>query len=155
MKDPDVLIQEIRNRNSESSENRENVIKELELCQSRPKVIPLEQSRLVEGYRKGMYPDFMMKEEMGRVEKEKIVVEARIFELQRYLEKRLLTDKQENQVRNLVKRVSTGLDSLDFAGRQELLRLLVEKVFYDGQKLEIQTIIPLNEQLHPLSRGLR
>ena len=37
-------------------------------------------------------------------------------------------------------------------GRQELLRLLVEKVEYNGQGIEIMTIIPLGEQLHPLHR---
>jgi len=47
----------------------------------------------------------------------------------------------------------TGLDNLDFAGKQELLRLLVEKVLYGGQGVEIQTIIPLGEQLHPIHRG--
>ncbi len=98
--DPDVLIQELRNRNSESSQTRESTEREL----------------------------------------------------QRQLEKGLITGEQEDQIRNLTRRVSAGLEVLDFAGRQELLRLLVEKVFYDRQKLEIQTIIPLNEQLHPLRR---
>ena len=49
--------------------------------------------------------------------------------------------------------VVLALDNLDFTGKQELLRLLVEKVFYDGQSIEILTIIPLSEQLHPIHRG--
>jgi len=53
----------------------------------------------------------------------------------------------------LAEKISTGLNNLDFAGKQELLRLLVEKVFYDGQSIEILTIIPLGEQLHPIHRG--
>ncbi len=32
-------------------------------------------------------------------------------------------------------------------------RLLVEKVFHNGQGIEILTIIPLGEQLHPIHRG--
>ena len=153
VKEPDFLIQELRNRCSESSETRESILKELELCQNRLKAIPQEQKRLVEGYRKGMYPDFMMKEEMERVAKEKAELEAREAELRRQLEKSVITGQQEDQIKNLVRRVSSSLDMLDFAGRQELLRLLVEKVFYDGQKLEIHTIISLNEQLHPLAQG--
>ncbi len=42
----------------------------------------------------------------------------------------------------MMKKVNAGLDNLDFKGRQRLLRLLIEKVTYDGQQLEIQTIIP-------------
>lgn len=97
----------------------------------------------------------MMKEEMGRVEKEKTGLDVREAELRGQLERRIITDEQEDQIRNLVQRVSAGLEVLDFAGRQELLRLLVERVLYDGQKLEIQTIIPLNGQLHPLHREVR
>ncbi len=48
-----------------------------------------------------------------------------------------------------------NLDALGFNQRQELLRLLVEKVYYRGTELEISTIIPLSGemcQLHPLPR---
>ena len=48
--------------------------------------------------------------------------------------------------------IKHGLNNLDFTGKQELLRLLVEKVFYNGQSIEILTIIPLSEQLHPIHR---
>jgi len=36
---------------------------------------------------------------------------------------------------------------------KELLGLLVEKVFYNGQSIEILTIIPLGEQLYPIHEG--
>ena len=49
-------------------------------------------------------------------------------------------------------KISVGLSNLDFTGKQELLRLLVEKVSCDGQGVEILTIIPLGEQLHPIHR---
>ena len=55
--------------------------------------------------------------------------------------------------RSLAEKIGIGLDNLDFNGKQELLRLLVEKVFYNGQSIEIQTIIPLGEQLYPIPRG--
>ena len=47
-----------------------------------------------------------------------------------------------------------GLDNLDFAGKHELLRLLGEKIIYDGQNLEIQTIIRSHKQLRPNGREL-
>ena len=42
----------------------------------------------------------------------------------------------------------TLLSSFDFSGKQELFRLLIENVIYNGWSIEIQTIIPTREQLH-------
>ncbi len=72
--------------------------------------------------------------------------------MERQLARRLLTGNQEGQIRSLIDKISVGLEKLDFAGQQELLRLLVEKVVYGRVGVEILTIIPLGEQLHPLCR---
>ncbi len=77
IKKPDVLIKELHNRNADNSETRETIERELQLCQVRLKAIPEEQKPLVEGYRKGLYADFMMREEMERIEKEKNELEKR------------------------------------------------------------------------------
>lgn len=107
----------------------------------------------MEGYRKGLYADFMMREDMELTQKEQGELEKRQAELERQLTQRQLTESQETRIRSFAKEISMGLDTLDFAGRQELVRLLVEKVLFDGQGVEIQTIIPLGEQLHPIHRG--
>ena len=54
---------------------------------------------------------------------------------------------------SLAKKINIGLNNLDFTGKQQLLRLLVEKVFYNERSIEILTVIPLGEQLHPICRG--
>jgi len=127
--------------------------RELNLCQTRLKAIPGEIKRLVEGYRKGLYADFMMQEEMGLIQKEQAEIEKRTAELERQLSQRSLTKDQEANIRNLAEKIGAGLDNLDFKGKQELLRLLVEKIFYNIHGIEIQTIIPIGEQLHPVHRG--
>ena len=108
---------------------------------------------MVEGYRKGLYADFMMRQDMELIQKEQGELEERKAELERQLARRFLTQNQESQIRSLAEKISTGLNNLNFTGKQELLRLLVEKVFYNGQSVEILTIIPLSEQLHPIHRG--
>ena len=107
----------------------------------------------MEGYRKGLYADFMMREDMELIQKEQGELEKRKTELERQLAQRQLTESQEARIRSFAKKISSGLDNLDFAGRQELTRLLIEKVLFDGQGVEIQTIIPVGEQLHPIHRG--
>jgi len=153
IKNPDFLIQELRRRNTDDSPTKEILERELQLCQARLKAIPEEQRRLVEGYRKGLYADFMMREDMKLVQKEQAEIEKREAELERQLAQRFLTQNHEAHIRSLTEKISMGLDNLDFTGKQELLRLLVEKVVYNGQGIEILTIIPLGEQLHPLHRG--
>jgi site-specific DNA recombinase len=152
IKDPEFLIEQLHHRNDNDSETKEILERELELCQTRLKVIPLEQKRLVEGYRKGLYADFMMHEEMELIQKEQSELEKRKAELEKQLAQRRLTQSQEIQLRSLIEKISIGLDNLDFTGKRELLRLLVEKVSYDGQRVQILTIIPLNEQLYPIHR---
>jgi len=152
IKDPDFLIQELHRRNADNSQTKEILERELQLCQARLKAIPEEQRRLVEGYRKGLYADFMMREDMEQIQKEQGELEKRKAELERQLAQRFLTQSQEAHIKSLAEKISIGLDNLDFTGKQELLRLLVEKVFYNGQSIEILTIIPLSEQLHPIHR---
>ena len=153
IRDPDFLIQELRKRNAESSQTKEILEGELRLCQARLKAIPEEQKRLVEGYRKGLYADFMMRDDMEQIQKEQGELEKRKAELEKQLTQRQLTQTQEDRIRGLTKKIGEGLDNLDFSGKQELLRLLVERVIYNEQSIEIQTIIPVGEQLHPLHQG--
>ena len=64
--------------------------RELRLCIRRLKTIPEEQKRLVEGYRKGIYPDFMMREEMEVIGKDQSELEKRKAELEKQLGQRSL-----------------------------------------------------------------
>ena len=153
IKDPDLLVQELHRQYSDNSQTKEILARELQLCQTRLKAIPKELRCLVEGYRKGLYADFMMREEMEVIQKEQAEFERRKADLERQLSQRLLAKSQEANIKKLSKKINMGLNNLGFTGKQEMLRLLIEKVFYNGQNIEIQTIIPLNEQLHPIRRG--
>ena len=81
----------------------------------------------MEGYRKGLYADFMMREDMELIQKEQGELEKRKVELERQLTQRFLTQKQEAHIKSLAKKINIELENLDFTGKQELLRLLVEK----------------------------
>jgi hypothetical protein len=153
VRDPDFLIRELHKRNTDNSQTKEILERELKLCQARLKAIPDEQKRLVEGYRKGLYADFMMREDMALIQKEQGELEKRKAILDRQLAQRQLTESQEARIRSFADRINSGLDTLDFSGRQELTRLLVEKAIFDGKIVEIQTIIAPNNQLHPLHQG--
>ena len=155
IRDPDTLLKALHNRNENNSETKEANERELQLCETRLKAIPPEQKRLVEGYRKGLYPDFMMHEEMERTGKEQRELEARKTELEKQLTRGIITANREEAIKNFVKRINDGLDNVNFIQKQTLVRDLTEKLIYDGESIEIQTIINPDVQLHPLTRGLR
>ncbi len=94
----------------------------------------------------------MMREDMGLIQKEQGELERRKAGLERQLAQRFITKNQEANIRSMAEKISIGLDNPDFNGKQELLRLLVEMVLYNGQGIKILTIIPLSEQLHPIHR---
>jgi site-specific DNA recombinase len=152
IKEPDLLTQELDKRIEDKSQTKQFLERELRLCLSRLKAIPEEQMRLVEGYRKGLYTDFMMREDMETIQKEQAELEKRKDELERQLAQRSITEHQEAQLRSFISKIVAGLDHLDFKGKQELLRTLIEKVLYNGQNIEIQTIVPPRGQLQPIYR---
>ena len=53
---------------------------------------------------------------------------------------------------DLARRLSQGLDNMDFAERRELLRLLVDEVVYEDGDMSIRSILPV--QLQPIPGGL-
>ena len=127
----------------------------MKLCLERLGEFPGEQQRLVEGYRKGLYPDFLLREEMDCLKQEETTLEKRREELERRLSILTLSQAQEEQARALATRIGKNLDALGFNQRQELLRLLLEKLSYRETEVEILTIIPIQAemyQLHPLPR---
>ena len=106
----------------------------------------------MEGYRKGLYPDFMMREEMKRVEHEGAAAQRHAYELQQQLARLDHVLSYQGQVEQLARKLTPGLDCMSFTERRELLVLLVDEIICrdDGQ-VTIRTVIPL-EQLPPVTR---
>ena len=120
----------------------------------RLEALPEEEMRLVAGYRKGYYSDSVIRDEKVRVDQERVAAEELRLELTTRLGRLDRASEYVEQVEELTSRLAEGLDTLDFDGRRELLRLLVDEVVYDDGQLSIKTILPLG-RLHPTSRGLR
>ncbi len=109
----------------------------------------------MEGYRKGLYPDYMMREEMDRVSRERAAAEQSSRELETQLARLDKALSHKGRVQDLARRLTGGLERMDFDDRRELLRLLVDEVIYDAGLLTIKTVLPL-EQLQPVpGRGIQ
>lgn len=147
---PELLVKEVEKLAAPESGTREVLCEELSQIKDRLLNIPKEQRKLVEGYRKGYYPDFMMREETERVEEEKSNAEQRRMELERQLERLERANDYKGQVEDLANRLSQGLDVMGFGERRELLRLLIDEIVFEEGRVSIKTILPLG-RLHPAS----
>ena len=154
LRHPDLLMQELEKLTQPDSATRVGLEEELSQLRERLERLPKEERRLVEGYRKGFYADFMMREEMERIMQERASAEERCLELETRLAHLERAMSYQGQVEEPAERLSHGLDNMDFTECRELLRLLVDEVAYDDGDVTIRTIIPI-EQLHPIPRRVR
>lgn len=67
LKGPELLERELESLSNPNWTTREALEAEQAQLRDRLEKLPSEEQRLIEGYRKGLYPDFMMREEMERV----------------------------------------------------------------------------------------
>ena len=84
-----------------------------------------------------------------RIQQELAGAEKCRRELEAHLDRLYRALSDQRQVEDLARRLSWGLDTLDFAERRGLLRLPMNQVVYDDGQVTIRTILPL-EQLHPI-----
>ena len=160
MRHPETMMRELERLTQTDSATREMMAEELARIDKRFQGFPKEEQRLVEGYRKGFYPDFMIREETERLRQERDAVDERRRELQRQLSHLDKALTYQDRIQEFAQRLSQGLDLMDFNQRRELLRLLVDEVVYDDHQVTIKTIIPLGSadsadevQLYPVPQG--
>ncbi|MCX5991075.1 MAG: recombinase family protein [Chloroflexi bacterium] len=155
---PDLLVAEVERLTKPDSATREVLNEELAMLRKRLEELPKEERRLVEGYRKGFFADFMMREEMERIRKERGDVDERCRQLELQLSRLDRAASYKSKVEDLAETLNCGLDQMDFDKRRELIRLLVDQVVYDQGHVTIKTIIPLGDgesQLQPISPPAR
>lgn len=160
LRHPEALMRELDRLTQTDSATREMMAEELARIEKRFQEFPKEERRLVEGYRKGFYPDFMMREETEHLRQERNAAEERRRELQRQLSHLDKALTYQDRIQEFAQQLSQGLDRMDFTQRRELLRLLVDEVVYDDHQVTIKTIIPLGSagsadevQLYPVLQG--
>ena len=88
-------------------------------------------------------PDDLMRARIEALKSKREELQARVADLERHLQRLEVSQEQEAQAVAFAERVKHGLGHLDFAGRQQLLRLLVEDVTCKEGMAVVRTIIPL------------
>ena len=103
----------------------------------------MERDKLVEGYGKGLIPDDLMEGRLKALDVEVGTPTTQVQELQSRLDRLDLTEEQETQVLAFAEQIRLGLDNLTDAERQEIARLLIERVIVASDRAIVEVVVPL------------
>jgi hypothetical protein len=152
LRNPARLIKELEDTVKTGSVTRKTLEEELDGLKKRLEQIPAEQQRLVEGYRRGLYAEFMMREEMERLSREQADTDRRRLDLESQLARLGKVLGYRDQLEAFAKKLDQGVDSMGFREKRDLLKLVIEQITFDNWRITVKAIIPLEQmQLHPVS----
>ncbi|MDA8337006.1 MAG: recombinase family protein, partial [Peptococcaceae bacterium] len=101
-----------------------------------------QEDRLLDAYQAGMIEMDVLKERMGTIKAQKKALEDRRQALENQQRQNLRIQDALAALENFREEVGGSLDSLDFQGRQKVLRTVLDQVVVDGNSLQIKAIIP-------------
>lgn len=107
-----------------------------------------EKARLFDGYQAGVLPLGELQRRAPEVDRRRLELQQQQAELKARRAELANHNRLRSRITTFAHRVRRGLEQLDFAGRQRLLRLLVEEVRVTGGRVRIRLRIPL-EDLSP------
>ena len=100
--------------------------------------------RLVDAYQRGALSVEELKARRERLEAARAAAYARVEELAGVEMDRARLDRLGDDLDTFAATLRSGLDQLDFQGRQRLVRLLVERIVVTGEHVAIEHAIPLS-----------
>ena len=100
--------------------------------------------RLLDAYQGGALSVEELKERRERLDAARAAAQTRIEELAGVELDRARLDRLGDDLEAFAATLRSGLDKLDFQGRQRLVRLLVERVVVTGDHVAIEHVIPLS-----------
>jgi site-specific DNA recombinase len=140
---PDILAQEYQQYLAQisSSDALETEHKQLLLAQRRLKS---QEDHLIDAYKNEVIELPQLKEEMGKLKGRRQELERQHEALERRSKKQASLREGLAQLKAFCERANQGLEHLDFGERQKLLRMVVDRIDLEGQKVKIQAAIPMN-----------
>ncbi len=154
LQQPDLLAAELERLQGPDSTMQVLLQTERRQVEQRLRALPVEEDRLVEGYRRQLFDEAQVAREMAKIRHERADATVRVRDIERQLALQERAADLRNGVMAFAARVATGLAAMTFTHKQELLRLLVEAIgYHDDGTVTIKTILPTGP-LHPVGRGL-
>jgi hypothetical protein len=108
------------------------------------KRIKNQEDHLIDAYRNEVIELDQLKAEMGKLKLRKQEVQQRQKALDQQGREQARLQEGLCQLESFCEQVSQGIDSLTFDEKQKLLRLVVDHITLEGQKVCIHAVIPMD-----------
>ena len=139
---PQMLVQEVAAWRA-SQAGAAHVARDLARLESVQHHTTTQIARLVDAYQHGALTIEELQERRARLELTSAAARARTEELAAQAQDHSRLQRLGEDLASFAATLRTGLGTLDFAGRQRLVRLLVERVVVTGDQVAIEHAIPL------------
>ena len=144
LQQPELLADEYRRRlvNADNGESRDAERKQLGVALKRVKA---QEDRITDAYINEAMDLKRYKAEMVKLRQHQAEIERRTTELDRRQQQDQDAQNALEHLNRFCHRISKGLDALTFDGRQQLLRLVVERITVDNGRVRVDTVIPTDD----------
>ena len=149
LQDPQVLLDEYRDMVavSDSGSGLEHERRQVELAL---KQVRIKEDRITQAYANEAMDLKRYKTEMDKLRDRIKELDGIARDLERRSEQERGAESALQQLQTFCHRVSVGLDRMSFEERQELLRLLVDRITVEDKTVRIQTVIPQGDDYSQL-----
>nr|AJG38137.1 putative invertase [bacterium enrichment culture clone fosmid MGS-K1] len=143
LKRPEVLMEEYRRRikDHEASDTLDSERKQIEIAL---KQVKKKQDRITDAYMNEALEIGDYKGKMDELRQRKSQLEAQLANLDKRATQQLQEKEALSHLQSFCETVSQGLDNLSFEEKQQLLRLVVERIVVNSGTVHIEAIIPLS-----------
>ena len=143
LQQPDVLAQEYKRRltKAEAPNNLETERRQISLALRR---IKTQEDRLIDAYKNEVIELDQLKVKIGGLRAHKQEIEQRQEVLEQQNREQISLEEGLARLENFREQVGQGLDNLTFEDKQKLLRLVVERVTLEGEKVCIHAVVPVD-----------
>jgi site-specific DNA recombinase len=145
LKNPELLVDQYRKQLADSSVSNEFELagKQIELALKR---VIVQENRMTDAYRNEAIELDRYKVEMSKLRKRRIGLEKQQVELDRDRAQETQRESALEHLERFCQKVSIGLNTLSFEERQQLLRLVVERIIVKDNSVRVETVIPADGQ---------
>jgi site-specific DNA recombinase len=140
---PRMLMEEVVAWRTQRS-GKEQSIRDRAQLEGASRRLGLQVERLVDAYQRGALSVEELKARREKVEADRAAIRARLEELAAQELDRSRLDHLGDDLEAFAATLRGGIAGLDFAGRQHLVRLLIERVVVTGDHVAIEHAIPLS-----------
>ncbi|KAF0243993.1 MAG: resolvase domain-containing protein [bacterium] len=141
---PELILDQVKVLLKENNTSQEKIEKQQQDISASLVQIEQEESRILEAYRLGAITASQLGQEMEKINNRKsLLLEKREQFLQ--TQQTPSVEVAEKSITDYCQQVTQKLESLTDEEKQKLLNLLIEKVIFKGEQIEVRAIIPLKQ----------